>query len=215
MLTRNRMMVITVMVIGILLLTGRWMGFFTIVALLLILLGLYKLHKGKIKKGYTFMAVGGGLIVLDNLLLVFGLIAISLGVYYWRSRKLHPQGTALFKQNFMSNYRWDEIPWTLQDTSVWHVIGEMKADLSLALPEERDTVFFTQGVLGDVEFRIPEYYGVEIEAFVMFGQIQLGRDRDAGALNRVSWRSPNYDTCEFKVKVIVSYVVGDVRIHFI
>lgn len=196
-------------------LTHNFIGIFTIVALTLVFVGVYKMQQGDIKQGYRLAAIGGVLLVLDNLTLFVGITLISLGVFYYRSRKLQRYGTAMFKQNFMSNYKWDEEPWTLRSASIWHVLGEMDADLSLALPEERETVFYMQGILGDIDFWIPEYYGVEIEAVVLFGQIQLGRDMDVGVLNRLVWKSSNYAESEYKLKFIVSYVVGDVRFQFL
>jgi lia operon protein LiaF len=202
-------------VIALLALFHQFIGFFTIVALVLIFAGVYKMQKDRLKKGYMLAAIGGVLLVLDNLFLFIGITLISLGIFYYRSRMLQPRGMAMFKQNFMSNYKWDEVPWTLRNASIWHVLGEMDADLSLALPEERETVFYMQGILGDIDFWIPEYYGVEVEAVVVFGQIQLGGDTDVGVLNRLVWKSPNYAESEYKVKFIVSYVAGDVRFKFI
>ncbi|MBE0344069.1 hypothetical protein E4V51_29530, partial [Paenibacillus sp. 28ISP30-2] len=57
-------------------------------------------------------------------------------------------------------------------------------------------------------------YGVEVEIFVLFGQIHFDRDHEAGMLNRLVVRSPNYAESEYKVKFVVSYLAGDVRFRF-
>ncbi|MOA67584.1 hypothetical protein D3C78_1948280 [compost metagenome] len=60
---------------------------------------------------------------------------------------------------------------------------------------------------------IPDDYGVEIEAFVMFGQIDFDPHKETGIMNRLYWKSPNYDQREQKVKIIISYLIGDVDIR--
>ncbi|MNR22610.1 hypothetical protein D3C85_1395720 [compost metagenome] len=70
-----------------------------------------------------------------------------------------------------------------------------------------------QGVVGDIDLVISEDYGVEIEAFVMFGQIEFGPDKETGMVNRLYWRSPNYELREKKVKIMISYLVGDIDIR--
>jgi lia operon protein LiaF len=34
-------------------------------------------------------------------------------------------------------------------------------------------------------------------------------------LNKITWQSPNYDTCSNKVKLLVSYIVADVDVKII
>ncbi|MNJ00048.1 hypothetical protein D3C73_1592820 [compost metagenome] len=70
-----------------------------------------------------------------------------------------------------------------------------------------------QGIVGDIDLVVPEDYGVEIEAFVMFGQIEFEPNRETGMLNKLYWKSPNYDNSDQKVKIIISYVIGDVDIR--
>lgn len=55
--------------IGIIILFGQWIGFLSVVALILMLAGIYKIRNSKIKKGYTMLAMGAGLLVLDHLFL--------------------------------------------------------------------------------------------------------------------------------------------------
>lgn len=158
------------------------------------------------------MWTGTAIIILDNLILVVGITLISLGVFYWKGRKVQPREGYIINQNFMSNYAWDQVPWTLRNTSIWHVIGEVDVDLSLALPEEKETVIYLQGVMGDIDLSIPEDYGVEIEAFVLFGRQKFGNDQKSGGLNRLVYQSPGYAGSEYKVKFVISYLIGDLDV---
>lgn len=200
--------------VGIIILFGQWIGFLSVVALILMLAGVYKIRNFKIRKGYTMLAIGAGLLVLDHLFLFVVITLASLAAFYSRSRKLHKGQSSIFKHNFISNYKWDEVPWILRSTSIWHVVGDVDADLTLAIPEEREPVVFLQGIFGDIDITLPDNYGVEVEMFVLFGQIQFDRDHEAGILNRLVWKSPNYAQSEYKVKFVVSYLAGDVRVRF-
>ncbi|OAB36645.1 hypothetical protein PMSM_05865 [Paenibacillus macquariensis subsp. macquariensis] len=201
--------------IGMLMLSGKWLSFLSLVALLLLLFGIYKIRNGDIKKGYTFLAIGAVLILLDNLILVVAISLISLGLFYGKSKKSHSNEGFIQKMSFMSNFDWDQSPWVMKSMSVWHVLGESDLDLSLGMPEERETIIVFQGVMGDMDLDIPDYYGVEIEAFVLFGSIDFDGKKDSGMMNRLTWRSANYVDTDYKVKVIVSYIVGDIDIRLI
>lgn len=214
--TRKRFLAIGLIGFGLLLIFGKWLSFFTIVALFLLGFGIYKIRQGEqVKTGYILMAVGGGLILLDHFMLILAILMISLGYYYAKVRKTQPQGNYVQKQNITSSVRWDRDPWNLRNTSMWHVLGELDIDLSLAMMEGGQNVLMFQGIVGDVDLVIPEDYGVEIEAFVLFGQIDFSHDKETGMLNRLYWKSPNYETRDQKVKIIISYLVGDVDIRLL
>ncbi|EES73246.1 hypothetical protein POTG_01998 [Paenibacillus sp. oral taxon 786 str. D14] len=214
--TRKRFLAIGLIAFGLLLIFGKWLSFFTIVALFLLGFGIYKIRQGEqVKTGYILMAVGSGLILLDHFMLILAILMISLGYYYAKVRKTQPQGNYVQKQNITSSIRWDRDPWNLRNTSMWHVLGELDIDLSLAMMEGGHNVLMFQGIVGDVDLVIPEDYGVEIEAFVLFGQIDFSHDKETGMLNRLYWKSPNYEVRDQKVKIIISYLVGDVDIRLL
>lgn len=56
------------------------------------------------------LAIGAGLLVLDHLFLFVVVTLASLAVFYSRSRKLHKGQSSIFKHNFISNHKWDEVP---------------------------------------------------------------------------------------------------------
>lgn len=116
------------------------------------------------------------------------------------------------KQSFSSRFDWDLSPWVMRSLSAWHVMGEADVDLSLAMAEDKETIMLFQGIFGDMDVHLSEDYGVEIEAFVLFGSIEFGSHRDTGMLNRLNWKSANYDISENKVKINVSYLMGDLDI---
>jgi lia operon protein LiaF len=116
------------------------------------------------------------------------------------------------KHKLMESMKWDKSPWVLKNMSVWNIIGEVNMDLSLAIPEQKESVVILQGIIGDIDIVVPEDMGVSVQSSLMFGQVDVAREKEAGLLNKVAWQSPNYETSEQKVKLIVSYIVGDVDI---
>lgn len=211
---RSRIIAIGLIGIGCLMIFGRWIGFFSIVALLFLLLGIYRITSGRIKQGYTLLGIGAVMLLLDHLVLVLGICLISLGMFFTKSRKLQHKSGFLQKQNFSSSFDWDQSPWVMGSLSAWHVLGEADLDLSLAMAEDKETILLFQGIFGDIDIHLSENYGVEIEAFVLFGSIEFGNQRDTGMLNRLNWKSSNYDSCENKVKFSISYLMGDLDVRF-
>lgn len=210
---RNRMLAIGLIGIGCMMIFGKWIGFFSIVALLLLLLGIYQTTSGKVKQGYRLLGVGAVLLLLDHLLLVLAICLISLGMFFVKSKKMQRRGGFMQKQSFSSRFDWDLSPWVMRSLSAWHVLGEADVDLSLAMAEDQETVMVFQGIFGDMDIHLSENYGVEIEAFVLFGSIEFGSHRDTGMLNRLNWKSANYDSCEHKVKINISYIMGDLDVR--
>lgn len=206
--------------IGLQILLGPLFGFFTIAALLLLLIGVMRLRSGRsMKQGYILAGIGLGLLLLDHLMIVLGITLISLGLFYVRANKAHRGQPYRLKQGFITNIRSDREPWMMESSSSWHVIGDIDCDLSLAMPDESETVLYFQGILGDLDFSIPEDYGVEIEAYLLFGQIGFepnlypSAERQQGLQNRLQWKSANYDTSTQKVKFVISYIAGDLNIR--
>ncbi len=66
--------------------------------------------------------------------------------------------------------------------------------------------------MGNVRLTLPEDYGVEIEAFVLFGRVNLNGEQDSGMMNKIIWRTPGYESSEHKAKFVISYIVGDLSI---
>ncbi|WP_151737095.1 cell wall-active antibiotics response protein LiaF [Paenibacillus tengchongensis] len=210
---RSRMIAIGLIGVGCLMIFGRWIGFFSIVALVLLLLGVYRTTTGKVKQGYTLLGIGAALLLLDHLVLVLGICLVSLGLFFAKSKKLQSGRAFMQKQSFSSRFDWELSPWMMKSLSAWHVLGEADVDLSLAMAEDKETIMLFQGIFGDVDILLSDNYGVEIEAFVLFGSIEFGDHRDTGMLNRLNWKSANYDSSEQKVKLCVSYLIGDLDVR--
>lgn len=209
---RNRNTALVFIVAGAYLLLGQIIGFFTVSSLVILWLGVHKLRHGEERSGFLLIAVSAFMLLSTHFSFIIAIILISLGFFYIRSRQIQPGETYVQKQNILQSLKWHRDPWILRSMSIWSVIGEAHIDLSLALLEEEEAVMVMQGVIGDVDIIVPEDLGVIVQSTVVFGQTSIEEEREAGLMNKMVWRSPNYEQCEYKVKFVLSYIVGDVDV---
>lgn len=197
---------------GVFLLLHKVIGASAIIAVFLLLLGVLAVRSGSEKKGYILLGVGLLLILGNHITIALALILMSLGFFYLKAKEHHGDGAYMQKQKLIESIKWDREPWVLRSMSLWNLIGEVNMDFTLAMPEEQESTVVLQGMIGDIDMIVPDEMGVMVQSSVFFGQLEVGREKEAGVLNRIVWQSPNYETSEYRVKIIVSYLVGDIDI---
>jgi lia operon protein LiaF len=213
---RNRNTALVLLSAGLYLLLGNLIGFFMVSALIILWFGIQKLQLGEQKTGYILIGIATILLLNGHLALVIGIVLVSLGYYYMKSKKLQDGQTYVQKQNILQSIKWRQEPWELKNTSIWSVIAEIQMDFSIAIMEEKDTTtIILQGIIADVDLIFPEDLAVSVEASVLFGQINVKNQREAGLINKSSWQSPHYETAEQRVKLNISYIVGDIDIKVV
>lgn len=197
---------------GLYLAFGGVAGFATVNAVLLLLLGIYRYRWDRSRWSILLIVVSTLMLIINQFALFAVIILASLGFYYFRSR---PSAPGLYRSahRLMLNMRLDEQSWVLKSMSFWQAVGEIRMDMTLAVPEEKETTIILQGLVGDVDLTVPEDYGLQVEASVMVGQIGFRQTRDGGMMHRLSWRSPDYDQREYRMKLQLFYLVGDIKIR--
>lgn len=212
---RNRNTALILIGIGLFLLLQHKLGFFGVLAAFFIFLGVRDLRKRPSKRGYVFVGIGAVILLGDNLAVLISIALISLGYFFIKSKQIHRDESYYQKQSLVDSIRWGREPWILRNVSVWHVIGEFHMDLSLAILEHKETTVIVQGLIGDVDIIVPEDIGVSVVTSVTFGQINVAREVETGLMNKLVWQSPNYAYSEHKVKLVVTYLVGDIDIKIL
>ncbi|MBB6734868.1 cell wall-active antibiotics response protein [Cohnella sp. CBP 2801] len=197
---------------GLYLALGGIAGFVTINAILLLWLAIDRFRQDRNRLAMILIAVCALVLVVQQIGFVIVIVLISLGIYYLRAR---PQGAGNgeSRHRLVLNMRQDRQSWVLHSMSFWHAFGEIRLDLSLAIPEEKETVIVLQGIVGNIDLIVPEDYGLDVEASTLLGQVGLGKQTEGGFLHRVRWRSPDYESKEQKVKLQLFYLVGNIRIR--
>lgn len=209
---RSRNTALVFIAAGLFLLLGNLFGFFTVVAIFVIWLGVYKIRLGEEKTGYVLFAIGILFLASGHFSLVLAVILISLGYFIVRSKQLHKDENYVQKQSLLESIRFNKEPWELKSSSIWSIIGEINLDLSLAMTNEQETTLVFQGIIGDIDILVPDDLGVMIHSTIVLGQSNVGADREAGMMNKLVWRSPHYDAAEQKVNITISYIIGDLDI---
>jgi lia operon protein LiaF len=212
---RSRNTAIMLIIAGVFFLTGNFIGFMTVSAIILIWIGIYKVRTDGDSKGYIVLVIGVVLLLGNHLSIVVAVILISLGYFLIKSKKVHQDGEYVQNQTLIESIKWDREPWILKSMSRWSIIGEVRMDLTLAIQEEVESTIMLQGVIGDIDIIVPEDYGMTVEANVLVGRIEIGDEKDSGMLNKRIWRSANYETCAHKLKLIVSYAVADIEVKIL
>lgn len=209
---RNRNTALVLIGAGLYILLGDLIGYFTVTAILVVGLGIYKLKSGENRTGYVLIGIGLMFLALSHLSIVFAVILISFGYYLVRSNQLQGNPSYTQRHNILESIRWNKEPWVLQNMAVWSIVGEMNLDLSLAIIEESETTLLLQGVVGDIDIIVPDDIGVHIQSTILIGQTKIGLEQQDGLVTKMTWQSLNYDTAEHKVNITLSYVVGDVNV---
>jgi len=209
---RNRNTALFLIGAGIYLLLQNMLGGFFVVATILIGLGVYITSVARNKKGTLLVVLGVLLLLIHDMAILVSILFILGGFFYYQSKKAVDTGCQERKHTLAGSIRWDKEPFVLRDTSIWFAFGEARMDLSLAILEQPETTVLLQGIIGDVDIIVPEYIGLSVEASVLFGPLDIHLQREHGVMNRVQWRSPNYEQAHNKVRLIVSYAVGDIDV---
>jgi len=197
---------------GLYLALGGLLGYATVNAAILLYIGFVRFRLDRSRWAVVLMAISTLVLILNQFAIFALIVLFSLGLYYFRSRP-HASVHHRSAHRLFLNMRLDEQSWVLKSMSFWQAIGEIRLDLSLAMPEEKETSIVLQGLVGDVDLTIPEDYGLQIEASVLIGQVGFGQTKDGGMVHRLSWQSPDFDQREYRVKLQLFYLVGDIKIR--
>lgn len=199
---------------GIYLALGGVAGYATVNAVILLLLGIERYQWDRSRLAIILIAVSTLTLIVTQFGLFAVIVLVSLGTYYFRARpSTSGSGSYMNKHKLILNMRLDEQSWLLHSMSYWHAIGEIRMDMTLAVPEEKETVIILQGLVGDLDLIIPDDCGIEVEASVLLGQISFKQIKEGGMFHRLSWKSPNYEECEQRLKLQLFYLVGDIKIR--
>jgi lia operon protein LiaF len=209
---RNRNTAIVLIAAGLFLLVERHLGFFSMVALLLIGLGFYKVRTEEGKSGYVLIVIGAILLLGGHFSLIIPLLLIALGIFYIKSHKIQRDGVYIQKMKLIESYKVGREPWELKSFSLWHLIGEVNIDLTQAIPEQEESTIILQGAIGDVDIVVPDYLGVSVSTSAAFGQLDVVTEKEAGFMNKLVWQSPGYEQSAQKVRIDVSYLIADIDI---
>lgn len=101
----------------------------------------------------------------------------------------------------------------LETESVTTIFGDVKLDLTKAELAPGDHTLRLITAFGDIKLRLPEHIGVEVDAVILFGEVEVetlssGEEEKPGA----SWVSENYSSADVRVRLHVLSLFGDIDV---
>ncbi len=210
-MSKNAMLVIAA---GVYLALGAIAGYPTVNAALLLLIGVDRYRTDRSRLSFVLIVISVIVLIVNQFALFALVVLISLGIFYFKA-KPPSAGTYVSKHQLVLNMRSEDRSWVLHSMSFWHGIGEVRMDMSLAVPEDKQLTIVLQGLVGNVDLIVPDDYGLEVEASVLVGQISFRQTTEGGMFHKLSWRSPDFETRETQLKLQLFYLVGDIKIRTI
>lgn len=197
---------------GLYLAVGAIAGFATVNAAILLWLGIERYRQDRSRLSVAVIAVSAIVLVVNQIGLVLAIGLILAAIYFLRVRPSDRVGF-VSRPRLILNMRQDRPGWVLRSMGCWHLYGEVRLDLTGAVPEENATNVVLQGIVGDIEIVVPEDYGVQVEANVLLGQVTVDGQGDGGMMRRMSWSSPGLVSQDQQIKLQFNYIVGNIRIR--
>lgn len=174
--------------------------------------------------GYVLLAIAGLILLANHWGFLIGVVIAAIGWFLYQSRSWTREGTsssnhenqsgsAFVKQHIVASIRWGRgEAWTVRSSELSVAVAEIQIDMTNAIFEEPETTIHLQGLIGDIDIVVPEDVGLIVESQVAIGEIQVAGERGAGVMNRLVWRSPNFDSADHRVQLHISYVIADVDV---
>lgn len=200
---------------GIYLALGAIAGYSTVNAIVMLWLGIDRYRRDRSRIAFVLIAISVLVLIVNQIALFALFILISLAIFYKRAKPPIAGGTYVSKHQVLLSMHRDESSWMLHSMSFWHAIGEVRMDMTLAVPEDRQLTIVLQGLVGNIDLIVPDDYGLEVEAAVLVGQVEFGQTKEGGMFQRLSWRSPDFEHREIQMKLQLFYLVGDIKIRTI
>jgi len=201
---------------GLFLVLDRIFDPVTLAALTAVALGVYRASVRADGVGYAAMAAGTLFLMVAHWPLLV-LLAVAASVFFYaRARDWRRSAAGARFGGLVRSLRWERAPFVLSDAQVLSLVGEVRIDLSLAMPERPETTVELEGIVGDVRLIVPDDWRVEVEGFAVFGEFRAPGRRESGLWHRFVWRSPGRPTFDGDsgpvMKLVVRYFVADVEI---
>ncbi|GAE35688.1 cell wall-active antibiotics response protein LiaF [Halalkalibacter akibai] len=119
------------------------------------------------------------------------------------------------RRSFIGDIHYIGEAFELNDLTIWNGIGDVRLDLSKAIIPEGETVIIVQCMIGQIDFYVPEDLTISIQASTIIGEVSLFHEKHEGINQQLSIATKNYKQASRRVKLILSTVIGEVKVRVI
>lgn len=121
--------------------------------------------------------------------------------------------TPTIRRSFIGDIHYTGESFDLNDLTIWNGIGDVRLDLSKAMIPEGETVIIVQCIIGQIDFYIPEDLAVMIQSSTIIGEVSLFHEKHEGINQQLSMATRHYKEVPRRVKLILSTVIGEVKVR--
>jgi lia operon protein LiaF len=121
--------------------------------------------------------------------------------------------TPTMRRSFIGDIHYTGESFELNDLTIWNGIGDVRLDLSKAIIPEGETVIIVQCIIGQIDFFVPEDLFINIQASTIIGEVSLFHEKHDGINQQLSIATKNYKQAPRRVKLILSTVIGEVKVR--
>ncbi|ARK29181.1 cell wall-active antibiotics response protein LiaF [Halalkalibacter krulwichiae] len=121
--------------------------------------------------------------------------------------------TPTMRRSFIGDIHYMGESYELNDLTIWNGIGDVRIDLSKAIIPEGETVVIVQCMIGQIDFFVPEDLAVTIQASTIVGEIYLFHEKHEGINQQLSIATRHYKQSPRRVKLVLSTVIGEVKVR--
>ncbi len=120
-----------------------------------------------------------------------------------------------FHRSWIGDIHYTGEAFELKDITIWNGLGDVRFDLSKAIIPEGETVIVVQGIIGQIDFFVPDDLALSIQASSLLGDISLFHEKHSGINKQLSVASKGYKLASRRVKLVLSTMVGEVKVKAI
>lgn len=140
--------------------------------------------------------------------------------HYWKDHHQQPwksvSGQA-YRENhsrFIGDFVFGQDYFELKPMSISHFIGDTKLDLTRAQIPLGETRIYVSAFIGDVKVFVPDDYsvGIRVVSSSLIGDVKVMEQKRGGLINQVNVETPRFADASKQVVLVVSTLIGDVRV---
>ena len=178
--------------------------------------------KGQIIFGLVILLVGLALLI-DNLFHIsiwsffWPLTIIALGVWMI----LRPRGVSRPRGVGSGVRVWQRLlgdvrrrgDWQVTDEEFWHLIGDVRLDMTEAQIPEGETTIRIYGLVGSLRLVVPEGVGVSVVSTAFVTDARVFGQKTDNVLSPYKYQSEDYSTAERRIRIESSRFIADLRVN--
>lgn len=130
----------------------------------------------------------------------------------WQNGKREYMETS-FRHSWIGDVHYIGEAFELNDITIWNGLGDVRFDLSKAIIPEGETVIIVHGIIGQIDFYVPDDLALSVQAASLIGEISLYHEKYGGFNRKLGVATIGYKEAPRRVKLVLSTMIGEVKVR--